>query len=261
MRNSVLRSNFSQAFRPTRIFRLALLAVLAAGLTAVPCRMTAQAGAPAAQAAPAPAAAQTAKPDAAPAKEAPKTEQEQADVYRHAPVVKAIAKALHMDVETVARISEFINFGIIFLVVAIALVRVMPRVLRKRSQTVSHNIAEARKQTEDANARLTAVEAKMANLDGEIAKFRAEIEAESLQDEVRIKAALKDESDRMVQAAEQEIEVAAAQAKRALRHFAADLAIDQAARQMVLTPEADRALIAEFVGDMAKSGGNLGGQN
>ncbi len=53
--------------------------------------------------------------------------------------------------------------------------------------------------------------------------------------------------------------MAAAQAKRGLRNFAADLAIDQAAKQLVLTAENDRALIAEFVRDTATSG--KGGQN
>jgi F-type H+-transporting ATPase subunit b len=48
--------------------------------------------------------------------------------------------------------------------------------------------------------------------------------------------------------------VAAAQAKRGLRHFAADLAIEQAARQLVLTPETDRELIAEFVGEANRTG-------
>jgi hypothetical protein len=32
------------------------------------------------------------------------------------------------------------------------------------------------------------------------------------------------------------------------------LAVDQAAKQMVLTPETDRALIAEFVGDVTGKG-------
>ena len=44
-------------------------------------------------------------------------------------------------------------------------------------------------------------------------------------------------------AAEQEIGVAVAQAKRGLRSFAADLAIEQAEKQIKLTPETDRALI------------------
>jgi F-type H+-transporting ATPase subunit b len=64
-----------------------------------------------------------------------------------------------------------------------------------------------------------------------------------------------------VAAAEQEIAAAAAHAQRELRHFAADLAIDHAARQLVLTPETDRALIAEFVRDTNPDRAARGGQN
>jgi F-type H+-transporting ATPase subunit b len=131
---------------------------------------------------------------------------------------------------------------------------------------VRSDIESARKVTEDANARLAAVEAKLSKLDEEIQKFRGEVEAESLQDEARIKASLAEESTRIVESAEQEIGQAAAQARRGLRNFAADLAIDQAAKKLVLTPETDRALIAEFVGDVMSNGssrskGSGGGKN
>jgi hypothetical protein len=53
---------------------------------------------------------------------------------------------------------------------------------------------------------------------------------------------------------------AAAMARRSLRHFAADLAIEQAVQQLAITPETDRALIAEFLGDAAVSAPNKGGQ-
>ena len=115
--------------------------------------------------------------------------------------------------------------------------------------------------SEDAKARLSAVEDKLSKIDVEIQKFRSEVEAESKQDEARIKASLAEESKRIVESAEQEISMAAAQARRGLRHFAADLAVDQAAKQMVLTPETDRALIAEFVGDVVRNGGAAGGRN
>jgi F-type H+-transporting ATPase subunit b len=97
-------------------------------------------------------------------------------------------------------------------------------------------------------------------LDDEIAKIRAQVEDESRQDEVRIKASIEEERTRIVAAAEQEIGVAAAQAKRGLRNFAADLAIEQAAKQLVLTPETDQALIAEFVSDVTGNG-TKGGRN
>ena len=86
--------------------------------------------------------------------------------------------------------------------------------------------------------------------------MRAQVEEESKLDEERIKAAMEQESSRIVAAAEQEISATASQAQRELRGFAADLAIEQAARQLVLSPETDRALIAEFVSDADRRGQN-----
>jgi hypothetical protein len=83
------------------------------------------------------------------------------------------------------------NFAIIALAIVIPLVRIMPKVIRKRSETLRHDLDSARKLTEDANARLSAVEAKLAKLDEEIAGIRAHVEEEGKNDEVRIKATLK----------------------------------------------------------------------
>jgi F-type H+-transporting ATPase subunit b len=183
----------------------------------------------------------TARPEAA------KSEEEENNVYRHTALVESVAKVLHLPVETTARGLEFINFAIIALAIGIPLFKVLPKVLRKRSKDLGESIASARKVTEDANARLTAVEAKLSSLDEEIAKFRSEVEQEMKQDEVRIKASIEEERTRIVASAEQEITAAAAQARRGLKNFAADLAIEQAGKQLVLTPETDRALIAEFI--------------
>lgn len=188
-------------------------------------------------------------------------EAEEENVYRHTPLVQSLAKIFHLDVETTARLFEWINFAIIMLAIVIPMAKFMPRVIRRRSQTLKHHLEEARKTTADANARLSAVEAQLSRLDEEIAGIRAHVEEESKQDEARIKASIEEERARIVAAAEQEIAAAAAQAQRGLRHFAADLAIDHAARQLVLTPESDRALIAEFVSDTAGNGASRGGKN
>ena len=227
-----------------------MLAALVAVVAVAPFRLAAQDSAPAASSQPAAAAAETAKPEPA------KAEEEDNNIYRHTALVEAAGKVLHLPVETMARIFEIINFAIIALAIGIPLAKFMPKVIRKRSQTLRHDIESARKATGDANARLSAIEAKLSGLDQEIALVRAQVEQESLADQSRIQASLKDESERIVAAAEQEIAVAAAQARRGLRYFAADLAIEQATRQLVLSPEADRALIAEFSADLAKGGQN-----
>ena len=192
---------------------------------------------------------------------AAKREEKENDQYRHAPIVQSLARLMHMDVETAARTFEIFNVSVVVLGIVIPLVRIMPKLLRKRSEKIRADIEAARKTTEDANTRLSAVEAKLASLDQEIAKFRVEVEHQIAQDEQRSKAALEEESARIVASAEQEIGVAAAQARRSLRHFAADLAIDQAVKKLVLTPETDRALIAEFVNEAGRDGMHGGGKN
>ncbi len=183
-------------------------------------------------------------------------EAEENNVYRHTPLVEWIANKIHQPVETTSRIFEFTNFVIIMLAIIIPLVKFIPKMLRKRSETLQQNLETARKASEDAKSRLAAVEAKLARLDQEIAAFRAEVERESIEDERRIKDSLEEERVRILQSAEQEIGNVAAQARRGLRAFAADLAIDQAAKQINLTPETDRALLAEFTADMASGGRN-----
>ena len=238
-------SRFSQ-----RILWLALAILVAGG--SVPVRAIATV-----QSAAAPNAAESAISKSGPNESAAEDE----NVYRHTPLVQSMAKAIHLDVETTARLFEFINFAIVALAIVIPLVRLMPRIFRKRLQTLQQDLDSARKLTEDAGSRLKAVEAKLARLDEEIAQMRTQVEEEGKHEEARIKAAIEEESSRVVASAEQEIAAAAAQAKRGLRHFAADLAIEHATKQLVLTPDTDRVLIAEFLQEASRNGSRTGGRN
>jgi F-type H+-transporting ATPase subunit b len=243
LKDSKLQLRFS-----SRIILVALMGALGIAVAAMPLRLSAQ------QAAPAATSEQSA--DAKP-ESAQSDEEKQNNAFRlEGPLVKWTAKTTGAPVTVVARGFEIVNFLIIFLGIGVPLFRFLPKFLRNRAEKVRTDIESARKVTEDANARLSAVEAKLSKLDEEIQKFRGEVEAESLQDEARIKASLAEESTRIVESAEQEIGQAAAQARRGLRNFAADLAVEQAAKKLVLTAETDRALIAEFVGDVIGNGAN-----
>jgi F-type H+-transporting ATPase subunit b len=240
-----------------QVFRVLLLLTLAAGVAIAPCRLLAQepAAGTAAQA-PASQSQSQSKPEARP------TQEEQNNAFRvEGPIVKWTAKTLHTSAETAASIFEIVNFLIIVLGVGIPLFRFLPKFLRNRSEKLRGNLESARKVTADANSRLSAIEAKLSGLDGEISQIRAQVEAESLHDETRIKSTIQEESARIVASAEQEIDMTVTQARRSLRNFAADLAIGEAAKEMVLTPETDRALIAEFLGGVAGTDVQKGGQN
>jgi F-type H+-transporting ATPase subunit b len=262
--HSILRARFSGWFLGVALRGFAFLAVMMAAGAVAPFPAMAQKPASATPTQTAAQPDEQATPRAAtPAsgqQESANQDQDNPDQFRHSPMVAAAARLFHLSVEATARIFEGINFGIIALAIGIPLFRFLPNFLRKRAEKIRTDIDSARKMTEDANSRLSAIEAKLSGIGEEIAKFRAEVEHDSQQDEARIKAALADESARIVSAAEQEIGVAAAQARRGLRHFAAELAIEQAGKQMVLTPEIDSALIAEFVSDVSGKGATRGGR-
>jgi len=252
LRERFLQLRFSRRVFGPSVFGFLFVAMLTAGVGLATQRLAAQESAPAA-------GSSASGSATAPAADAPKTQEEQEKAFLfEGPLVKWTAKTFSLTAETASGIFQVVNFVLIVLIVGIPIARILPKIFHKRSETLGGNLKTAREATADANARLSAVEAKLAGLDEEIKKFRTEVERESLEDEARIKASLGEESARIVQAAEQELNVAAAQARRGLRHFAADLAIEQATKQMVLTPETDKALISEFIGGVAAG---KGGQN
>jgi F-type H+-transporting ATPase subunit b len=255
-----LKSRASKMRLSPFLLRSALAVVLVLSLALAPYRAAAQTGS---AAGPTATSESTPSTGAQPAQQAQQSDSDdQVKQFLHSPVVVSIARVLHLDVNTTAFLFLGINFGIIFLAIVIPLGRTMPKLFRKRKETLSLNLKDARTAIADANARLSAVEAKLSGLGEEMKKFRAQIEQESLEDEKRIKASIGEESARIVATAEQEIGVAAAAARRELRSFAAGLAIEHAEKQLALTPETDRALIAEFVASVgAESGSGKGGKN
>jgi F-type H+-transporting ATPase subunit b len=81
--------------------------------------------------------------------------------------------------------------------------------------------------------------------------MRAQAEKDIAQDEQRIKASIEEEKQRILAAAEQEISAATTQAHRQLQRYAADLAIEQAARKLTISAETDRLLVQDFARRLA----------
>ncbi len=192
------------------------------------------------------------------AKPAEESEEQQIEGFRHSGAVQAIARVLHVDVETAAKIFEDLNSGILIAVIVIFLLKVLPKAFRGRTATIQKQLIEARSATEDANERLSAVEKRLSKLDDEIASIVRQTESDSVQDEARIKQSLEDERQRIIQSAEQEIDAAGAAAQRQLKQFAAELAIERAIQDIRLTPETDRLLIEDFGQSLTAEAGKRG---
>lgn len=182
------------------------------------------------------------------------------DAYRHSPMVQTMGKMLHMNADQAATSFEVANFVLLAVFVGWVVVKMLPKTLRARTQTIQKNLVDARTATEDANARLSSVEERLSRLDGEIAAMRTQAEQDSVKEEQRIKASVEDEKKKIIAAAEQEITAATLHAQKQLQQHAAELAIEQAARKLVVSAETDRLLVQGFAqrlaGDESKKGQN-----
>lgn len=192
--------------------------------------------------------------------EANKQEVDENDAYKHSAIVKTLGAKLGMNPEQAATVFEVTNFAILALLVGLFLARALPKTFRNRTSAIQKHLVEARIATEEAGARMNSVEDRLSRLDGQIAAMRAQSEKDMIAEEQRVKAAVEEEKGKILAAAEQEIASATTQARRQIQQFAADLAIDQAAKKLVVTAETDRLLVQSFArrltGDDEREGQN-----
>lgn len=182
------------------------------------------------------------------------------DAYRHSAVVKKMGKALGMTTETASTVFEWLNFGVLAAGIGFMMIKLLPKTFRNRSSAIQKELVDARTATEEASLRLSSVEDRLSKLDEQIAGMKAQAAKDSAADEARIKASVEEEKKKILQAAEQEIAAASVHAQRALQKFAAELAIEQAARKLVVSAETDRLLIQNFARRLTGDD-STGGQN
>lgn len=187
-----------------------------------------------------------------------KSEADENDLYRKSPMVRKMGAMLGMNADQSASTFEIANFLILAILLGWFLLKALPKAFRDRNTAIQKHLVDARTATEEANARLGSVEERLGKLDGMIAELRAQSEKDAVLEEQRIKASAEDEKTKILAAAEQEIAAATGQARRALQKYAAELAIEQAGRKLVVDAETDRLLIQNFA---RRLGEGKGGQN
>ncbi|MGC2164167.1 MAG: ATP synthase F0 subunit B [Silvibacterium sp.] len=183
--------------------------------------------------------------------DAPETNS-QLEAFRHSPAVKSLAQHLHLSTETTAKIFEDLNSAIMIGAILWFLFRFVPRMYRKRSETLQKQLFDAKLATTEANERLAVVEERLSKLGIEIDAIREQTERDSVTDEKRIRDSLEVEKQRLVASVDQEIEAAGAAARRDLKKYAASLAVDRAAAEIRLSADDDRALIRSFGQNFSK---------
>jgi F-type H+-transporting ATPase subunit b len=132
--------------------------------------------------------------------------------------------------------------------------KMLPGYFKGRTSTIQKGIEEARKMSEDARRRLAEVEGRLSRLDTEIAGMRREADENAKAEEQRLLAAGEEERRRIVASAEQEIEMAANTARRELKAYVAELAVQLAEKKIRVSNDTDQALVRAFTAQMGKDG-------
>lgn len=186
-------------------------------------------------------------------------ERDENEAYRKSPMVEKLGAMIGMNKDQAATAFEVFNFALLAIALGYGLAKFLPKAIRDRNTAIQKHLVDARSATEEARIRLSGVEERLAKLDSEIASMRAQAEQETAKEEQRFKAALQDETKKILASAEQEIAAATLHARKLLQQQAAELAIEQAARKLVVTAETDRLLVQHFaqqLADNAKKGQN-----
>jgi F-type H+-transporting ATPase subunit b len=187
-------------------------------------------------------------------------EKDENEAYLHSPMVKKLGAMVGLNADQAATAFQVANFLLLAGFILWALGKMLPNAIRSRNEVIQKHLVDARTATEEASIRLNSVEERLGKLDEQIAAMRAQAEQDSARDEARIKASVEEEKKNILAAAEQEIAAATGHAQKALQRYAAELAIEQAARKLVVSAETDRLLVQRFAerlaGDESKKGQN-----
>jgi len=167
--------------------------------------------------------------------------------------VRRLAHWIGLSSDATFHLCSAVNF---LLMLALIYWKGCPRltaVFRARSSLIRRTIEEAQFLSEEAQRRLAEIERRWAQLDFEIAAIQAVAEAGMENEEQALLAATAEDTRRILEYSQHEIEAATQRARHELKSFAADLAVSIARRSIRIDEETDRDLIRAFVKELEHS--------
>ena len=132
--------------------------------------------------------------------------------------------------------------------------RSLPAFFKSRTEGIQTGITEAQAMKRDAEKRAAEMDARMNALGAEIDKFRVQARSEMEQESERIRVETGKQIEKLKQQAEQEIESAGKTARRDLKNYAAELAIQLAEQRIKgrLNATTENSLVDGFVDDLKR---------
>ena len=149
---------------------------------------------------------------------------------------------------------KIVNFAVLAGVIGYFIGKNAGPFFRSRTDEIRRGLDDAARQKKDAEAAYAATAERLANIGTEIENLRNQGRQEANAEGERVRAEIERAAARIRTQAEQEIEAAAKLGRRELRKHAAELAVELAKQRIRerLTPEADDALVAAMLQDLAK---------
>lgn len=152
-------------------------------------------------------------------------------------------------------IFRWLNFAIVFGAIAYFAVKKGGPYFRRNAEDIAGKIAEGARAREAAEKRRREIEAKMAGLEQEIARLRAEAKRDADAEAQRLRAMAREEAQRIEQAAQAEIAAAERATRLELKALTARFALERAEAllKQKLNPQTDSALFRTFVQELGGS--------
>lgn len=188
-------------------------------------------------------------------REAAGEEKDETAEFKESPSIAFIARITGLSVGHAYLFSVVLNFVVVAALIFWAGYKFLPKIFRARTSAIQKAMQEAQKAGEEARRRLAEIEIRLMKLDGEIGMMRDAAEKESESEEARIHSAAQEDARKIVDAAEQEIAMAARAARRELTAYAADLAVALAQKQIRVDAATDQSLLKQFAIDLGSSTG------
>lgn len=152
-------------------------------------------------------------------------------------------------------IFRWLNFAIVFGAIVYFAVKYGGPSFRANAENISTKIAEGTRAREAAEQQKHEMEAKLANLPGEIEQMRATGKRDAEAEGVRLRDLAREEAKKIELAALAEIAAAERASRLELKALAARMAVERAELllQKELTPTAEQKLFQTFVAELERS--------
>jgi F-type H+-transporting ATPase subunit b len=153
---------------------------------------------------------------------------------------------------------RWINFAILAVGLGYLLVKNLPPFFHARTSLIQKEISEAQKAKQDSDQRAAAIDKRVSGLGAEIEAFRVQSRAEMEREGERIRQETAAQIRKINDQAQIEIESAGKTARREVRLYAANLALDLAAQRIRGRLDADKsagmeaALVDNFIRDLKR---------